>query len=86
MIAVHVTDWPLPLCFCHCSVTVPPPVAVAFKLAVCPEMATTLNGCTVNTGRLSTLTVVTVLVTVPPAPLTRTLYTPACAAPTPLNA
>ena len=64
----------------------PPPVAVAFKLAVWPEIATTLNGCTVNTGRLSTLTVITVLVTFPPRPLTCTLYTPACAATTPLNA
>ena len=86
MIAVQVSVRPLPLCFCHCRVTVPPPVAVAFKLAICPEMATTFNGCTVNTGRLNTLTVVTVLVTFPPRPLTCTLYTPACAATTPLNA
>ena len=49
-------------------------------------MATMLNGCTENTGRLKTLTVITVLVTFPPRPLTCTLYTPACAATTPLNA
>jgi hypothetical protein len=46
---------------------------VAFRLAVWPEIATTLNGCTVNTGKLNTLTVVTRLVTVPPGPVTCTL-------------
>ena len=75
----------VPSSFCHCVVTVPPPATVAFRLAACPAIATRPNGCTLNTGGSSTLTVVTVLVTVPPGPVTCTLYTPAWAAPTPLS-
>ena len=75
----------VPSSFSHRVVTVPPPVTVAFRLAACPAIATKLNGCTLNTGFSSTLTVVTVLVTVPPGPVTCTLYTPAWAAPTPLS-